>query len=217
MKVGTDGVLLGAWAGACVAQSVLDIGTGTGLIALMLAQRNAEASVDALEPDGAAYAEAQENFYNSPWKGRLHAIHAPLKQYTPDKYYDYIVSNPPFFYSGPPAPQTRRAAARHATELTAAALIRFSLSWLLPTGILGVIYPAEQAVDVVRQATEKGLSLQRICNVYPAPGKPAHRCLMEFSRAGGGIAEEELVLETGGRHQYSPGYKALTKDFYLAF
>ena len=216
MKVGTDGVLLGAWSKA-LEGNVLDIGTGTGLIALILAQRTKTTLIDAIEMDAIASEEAQENFKNSKWNNRLTAIHSTIQNYHPLKKYAAIVSNPPFFINSTKAPNTIRNLARHTDELPFIDLITSVKRLLSETGIFSLILPVEEANQFILLATQNGLFLTRKCLLKPNPTKAPKRVLMEFSFTETNTLEETLTIETENRHEYTKEYITLTKDFYLKF
>jgi tRNA1Val (adenine37-N6)-methyltransferase len=216
MKVGTDGVLLGAWS-KTLEGNILDIGTGTGLIALMLAQRTKTALIDAIEMDAIASEEAQENFKNSKWKTRLKVIHSTIQNYHPTKKYDVIVSNPPFFINSTKAPNNLRNNARHTDELSFIELIVSVKRLLSTSGIFSLILPTEEANQFISLANQNGLFLTRRCLVKPNPTKASKRVIMEFSFTETNILEETLTIETENRHEYTKEYITLTKDFYLKF
>lgn len=216
MKVGTDGVLLGAWSKTTECNT-LDIGTGTGLIALMLTQRTKTALIDAIEIDEVASKEAQENFNTSNWKDRLTIINKPLQNYTPQKKYNLIISNPPFFIDATKAPETNRNTARHTDTLSFNELIKATKRLLSDDGIFSLILPTNEASHFIKIAFEAQLYLNRKCLVKPNPTKAAKRVLMEFSFNETTIIEEELTIETEKRHIYTEEYITLTKDFYLKF
>ncbi|MEE4197513.1 MAG: tRNA1(Val) (adenine(37)-N6)-methyltransferase [Bacteroidales bacterium] len=218
MKVGTDGVLLGAWAGVENANRILDVGTGTGLIALMLAQRS-NASIDALEIDARACAQALENINHSPWAERIHVIHQSFQDFSEKNAakYDLIVSNPPYFQNSLTTPDARRTQARHNTDLQLDDLIGGTLQCLAPTGTLSLILPYLEGNLLIAGAAEKGLYCVRKTNVLPKPGRKPKRLLLEFQRNKKPLFEQNLVIEVSKRHQYSDDYKALTRDFYLNF
>lgn len=217
MKVGTDGVLLGAWASVQGAQSALDIGTGTGLVALMLAQRIEYAQIHAIELDEAAYQQAMLNFTASPWVERLNVVHADFKTYDTALKYDLIVSNPPYFNQSLKNPCDKKSLARHTASLNYAELIKGAAKLLEDTGRFCVVLPAAEKLNFKEIAAQYDLKLNKTLNVKPTPGKPSKRVLMEFSFLGTAEEVDELIIEEFGRHQYSEAYKQLTKDFYLAF
>ena len=216
MKVGTDGVLLGTWSKAANGNT-LDIGTGTGLIALMLAQRTKIALIDAIEIDVAASKEAQENFNTSNWNDRLTIFNEAIQNYAPQKKYNSIVSNPPFFIGATKAPETNRNTARHTDNLSFAELINAVKSLLADDGTFSLILPINEAKQFIQLAFEAQLYLNRKCIVKPNPTKAAKRVLMEFSFNETTILQEKLTIETEKRHVYTEEYISLTKDFYLKF
>lgn len=216
MKVGTDGVLLGAWSKAKEGK-ILDVGTGTGIIALMLAQRTKTALIDVIEIDKKASKEAQNNFNNSDWEERLISINSSIQNYHPQKKYDIIVSNPPFFINATKAPKANRNNARHTDTLSFDELIDSVKRLLANTGIFSLILPINEAELFIKLAQQNKLFLNRKCLVKPNPSKSAKRVLMEFSFSEKEIVEEELTIETENRHEYTKEYISLTKDFYLKF
>jgi tRNA1Val (adenine37-N6)-methyltransferase len=218
MKVGTDGVLLGAWANCNESIRVLDIGTGTGLISLMTAQRS-NAQIDALEIDAEACDQAKLNILKSPWGNRINVIHKSIQEYTEasDLKYDLIVSNPPYFQNSLFAPDEKRTKARHNSEFEYEDLIKASLKFLNTNGVLSIILPYLEGTMFILQAAESGLFCIRQTNVLPNPGREPKRLLLEFMKIKKPLVEQELIIELNKRHQYSEAYKNLTKDFYLAF
>ena len=249
MKVGTDGVLLGCWSGydAAAAGSptiphryhyarCLDIGTGSGLIALMLAQRFPDAQIDAIDIDEAAVEQAAENFAASPWSDRLHAFRARLQEWSivnsqfsilNSQLYSLIVSNPPYFQNSLKNPDKGRQTARHTDTLTYSELLRHSVRLLDENGILALVLPAEAEQEICSLAAQHSLYLTRITRVYSKDSKPARRVLLAFEKSKSRntdistyrssenpFTEDTLVLEDekGGR---SAAYREITKDFYL--
>ncbi|MBI9055685.1 MAG: methyltransferase [Bacteroidales bacterium] len=218
MKVGTDGVLLGAWANCNESIRVLDIGTGTGLISLMIAQRS-NAQINALEIDAEACDQANQNILKSPWGSRINVIHRSIQEYTveSDLKYDLIVSNPPYFQNSLFAPDEKRTKARHNSDFEYEDLIKASLKFLNTNGVLSIILPYLEGTMFILQAAESGLFCIRQTNVLPNPGREPKRLLLEFMKIKKPLVEQELIIELNKRHQYSEAYKNLTKDFYLAF
>lgn len=214
MKVGTDGVLLGAWASVRPAGSLLDIGTGTGLVALMLAQRSpSNVSITALEIDPDAAAQARENVERSPWKERIAVKEADFRTFR-DGQFDVIVSNPPYFTDSLSCPDQQRTRARHNDSLTYEELVEGVSRLLSPAGVFSVVIPMDVADRVTELAALKGLYPVRQLLVRTKPDAAPKRTLIAFSLTPGECEVEELLTEVA-RHQYSPEYIALTRDFYL--
>jgi len=218
MKVGTDGVLLGAWSPIEHNPfSVLDIGAGTGIIALMLAQRSFAEQIDALEIDEEAYEQAVENFENSPWSDRLFCFHAGLDEFVeePEDEYDLIVSNPPFYTEDYKTESEQRDLARFADALPFEELIEAAALLLSENGIFSVIIPYKEEEKFIALAREVDLFPIKITRVKGTPTAPIKRSLLAFSRIETeNFPIDELVIETS-RHIYTAAYIALTKDFYL--
>ena len=214
MKVGTDGVLLGAWIDLNSSRRILDIGTGTGLIALMLAQRCSDVRIIAVDIDSAAVEQAQENIQASPWKNRVEVLQQDICTYHPHGTFDTIVSNPPYFIDSLKCPDGQRSTARHTDTLDADRLIGKVSELLSPDGSFSIILPAEQTEDLIRVADEKGLYPSRQTRVITRPGLSPKRILMEFRKISTVFQPDELVIELE-RHVYSEEYIALTKEFYL--
>ncbi len=226
MKVGTDGVLLGAWCRGDESARILDVGTGCGLISLMLAQRFPQSLVNAVEIDPAAAAEAEENFEASPWSSRLMAHSGDFSSVPLSGRYGIIVSNPPWYDSEMKSPEQSRSIARHSDALSPEAMASRVAELLDVDGRFSVILPVDKAPRLVNEARNHGLNLVRQTIVRPTPSKPPHRLLMEFSRLGMSVdfhdipnaaTTDELTIETEVRHDYSPEFRALLKEFFLRF
>lgn len=218
MKVGTDGVMLGAWVELPNSGFVLDVGTGTGLIALMMAQRNIDLLIDAVEIDKEASIQARQNVNNSPWKRIIAVMNISLQEFKPkrDSKYDLVVSNPPFFSKGFKAPNNQRSIARHTDALSHETLLECSDKLLAPNGTLAVVLPYSDYEEFSEKALCKGFVEQRRLTVYPRLEKPAVRVLSQWGKENTGISDtREMIIEPFKRHQYSPEYIALTKGFYL--
>lgn len=213
MKVGTDGVLLGAWTRVDGSRKVLDIGTGTGLIALMIAQR-CPAAVTAIDIDSEAVAQARENILASPWSHRVEVALQDVCTYCPDSVFDTIVSNPPYFIDSLKGPDQQRNTARHTDTLDADRLLQAVSGLLHPLGHFSLIIPADQQEEMIRTAALHGLYPSRHTAVITRPGLTPKRALLEFRKTEGSCMQEELVIELE-RHVYTPEYTALTRDFYL--
>ncbi len=222
MKVGTDGVLIGAWANVKGAKSILDIGSGTGLIALMLAQRSPNAKITAIDIDQAAFLQAKENVENSKWHNRIFVYHASLQDFAsnnPEKF-DLIVSNPPYFSNAFKPENLARAKARHTDTLTFNDFFYSANLMLNDGGKISLIIPDDSKLEVLNQALNHFFIACKICKVYPNPEKPVKRLMLEFRKFEyhkEALITEELLIESGQRHQYSEKYIELTKDFYLKF
>ncbi len=213
MKVGTDGVLLGAWANVPRDGRFLDIGTGCGLIALMLAQRSL-AHIAAIEIENDAIQQSEQNFKNSHWADRLTAIEGAVQQYNPGSKFNLIVSNPPFFSNSLKAPEKQRSAARHNDTLPPEALL-YAVDKLLSTdGIFAFILPVQEAQSLIAIAQSYHLYLNRSCLVFSKEGKQPNRLMGELSRSEYTLIQETLCIRTiDGK--YSQAYRNLTEPFYL--
>ena len=217
MKVGTDGVLLGAWAPVADAKRILDVGTGTGLVALMLAQLS-EAQIDAVEIDDLAFEEAKYNFEHSVWSDRLQVFHADFLAFadTFSDSYDLIVSNPPFFINSLKTCDPALAVARHNDSLSFDQLITGARKLLSSTGRLCVVIPFTSCVEFRGSARLAGFCLRKQTNVIPKTGKAPKRVLLEFTIEKGYPTDNEItILDENGI--YTDGFKALTAPFYPAF
>ena len=217
MKIGTDGILLGAWARVSHSKTLLDIGTGTGVIALMEAQKNNDLIIDAVEIDKNACIDAKFNFEKSPWNNRIKLHPCPLNDFPKKIKYDTIISNPPFFEKSLAANTQSRTLARHTEKLHYNNIIEFAESWLSENGNLCLILPADQEEKCIIKAKKSGLYVKRKCNVFPKKTKCQHRTLIEFSFKNEIPEEEILIIENEKRHDYTEEYKEITKDFYIIF
>ncbi len=213
MKVGTDGVLLGAWATG--GRRMLDIGTGTGLVALMMAQRFPEGRVTAVEIDGEACRQALENVQDSPFADRMEVLCSSVQDFQAEEKYDAIVSNPPFYDNSLRCPDDSRSKARHTETLTYRDLFLAADRLLEPDGTFSAVIPTECLPSFAAEGVLCGFSVVRKTLVKTVPRKPARRALVAFSRHCGGYcpAEEVCLMDTDGHR--SPWYNALAQDFYL--
>ena len=218
MKIGTDCVLLGAWTPIENNPfSILDIGAGTGVIALMLAQRCNAEQIDALEIDEEAYEQSVDNFENSPWSDRLFCFHAGLDEFIeePEDEYDLIVSNPPFYTDDFKSATEQRDLARFADAMPFEDLIEAADLLLSENGIFAVIIPFKEEQNFLALAEDYELYPLKITRVKGTPTTEIKRSLLAFSRNENvNLTIDELIIETS-RHQYTPEYIELTKDFYL--
>ena len=251
MKVGTDGVLLGAWAPiAPNASRLLDIGTGTGLIALMLAQRfskqsqdpkycppvlggraqqaegvintlNSNLNIDAIDIDQSSIEQATENIKNSPFAKYITTYHTSLQNHNPQEKYDAIVCNPPYFVASLKCPDASRTQARHTDSLSFDDLLLHSSRLLNDNGILSVILPVIEGNQLIELAPKYGFSLTHLTEVHPTPTAPTKRLLLQFVMRNSQLNQSSLLISHSSltieiaRHQYTPEYIALTRDFYL--
>ncbi|WP_452229617.1 MULTISPECIES: tRNA1(Val) (adenine(37)-N6)-methyltransferase [unclassified Lacinutrix] len=217
MKIGTDSVLLGAW--TSVKQNpfaILDIGAGTGVLSLMLAQRSQAEVIDAMEIDENAYEQCVDNFENAPWADRLFCYHAALEEFTEeieDKY-DLIISNPPFYSEDFKTENVQRDLARFQDAMPFDHLVESVASLLIEDGIFSVIIPFKEEANFIALASQSKLFPNRILHVQGSSTSEIKRSLLEFSFRESDIEKEELIIETA-RHQYTEDYINLTKDFYL--
>ncbi len=217
MKVGTDGVLLGAWVDLSnQLDTVLDIGTGTGLIALQIAQRSDCELIDALEIEPNAYEQAVDNFENSDWGDRLFCYHASLQEFVDeieDKY-DLIISNPPFYNDTFKEVEQKRAAARHTVTLSFTELISATAELLSSDGSCAFIIPSHEEDYFLAIAKKANLHPNRITRVKGNIKTPVKRSLLQLSFTKTKVLIDEIAIEIK-RHQYTDIYKDLVKDFYL--
>lgn len=217
MKVGTDGVLLGAWTDITGTQQILDIGTGTGLIALMLAQRS-PAQIDAVDINEDACIQARENVRQSPWSERIQVCHCSIQDYatTCAKRYDLLVSNPPFFENAYKAHELARNMARHSDSLRQVDILQVSQQLLSEDGRLAVIYPPEETKIFQEKAKAFGFFCNRKLCVKTTLESRIKRVLMELSKIQLQYQEATMTLEVA-KHVYTSEFIALIKDFYLKY
>jgi len=216
MKVGTDGVLLGGWTNPENAATILDIGTGTGLIALMMAQKtNNTSRIDAIDIDEDAIIQAKENSERSGFE-KINCVHQSLQQYALEckSKYDLIISNPPYFTSSLHSPDKQRTVARHTNHLDIDELMHCSYQLLSEKGRLSLIYPHNEKNKLISVAEKNKLYVSKITNVFSTPQSEAKRILIEFSVKKECFSEDNLIIETA-RHIYSPEFIEMVKDFYL--
>ncbi len=216
-KVGTDAVLLGAAAGVEGVKRILDIGTGTGVIAIMLAQR-CNAEIVAIEPDYESFTEATVNAGKCKWKERIEVVNSDLQSYFPeDKLFDLIVSNPPYFNDSLKSPDPRKSAARHNDLLTTEVILMGAARLLSEEGRLQLILPYVEGSIFIAEAAGSGFYCNNIVKIRPLPTSDIRRLILTFSRKQLKPFERFLTIEHGPRHEFTEEYKNLTRDFYLKF
>ncbi len=217
MKVNTDSILLSAWVQVEGCRSILDIGTGTGLIALMMAQRNEKAKIDAVEIDKISHDEAVQNFIASKWSNRLKAFHQPIQEFKEEVEYDLIICNPPFFTGGTLSENQNRNNVRHTLKLPNNELLSVVRNQLNISGLFAVVLPYIEGLRFIEMAKKFGFCLHRKTEVISRKGMPVERLLIEFGRKKCEELETSTITiyEDQETQQYSPAYIHLTKDFYL--
>ncbi len=217
MKVGTDGVLLGAWVNCASAKIILDVGTGTGLLTLMLAQRSPNVQkIDAIDIDRGAFEQAKFNFEQSSWDNILNSKNTSLQELNTNSKYDLIVSNPPYFQSGPKLSTKSRELARYNDSLSFNDLFIHTKKVLSKNGSLAVILPYSSKEDLIDSAAAVEFTPSRICNVKTRASKSFERIMVEFKQGNDNecIQEELVLLEGKGRHDYTIEYTNMVKEFY---
>lgn len=221
MKVGTDATLLGAWADLQRAENILDIGTGTGVLALMAAQRNLAAKITAVELDEAAFHQAKNNFNISPWANRLRVFHRAIQKFETENKFEIIISNPPFYDHTKhlKAAEEQRRLARSTDTLAYADLCASASRLLSPEGSFQLILPTVAEDDFVKTAASNQLKLYRKTLVFPKATKAANRVLMAFSKVEKSYSESSLSIRNAGSdyHDYSPEFIELLRDFLIIF
>ncbi|HKG06367.1 MAG TPA: methyltransferase [Pedobacter sp.] len=221
MRINTDGVLLAAIAGHPFPKDILDIGTGTGVLAMMMAQRFPEASIVAVEIDEQASITAARNFNSSSFTDRINAIHTGIATYETERRYDLIISNPPFFVNDLKNPEGRKSLARHTDEAFFESLLLKAEELLTSGGLLWLILPVKQAGFVTVKASGNGLVLQREISICSDINKPVIRKIICLGRTEPNLKDtplqEELFYIYSSEGAYTDAYKQLLKDFFLAF
>lgn len=215
-KVGTDGVLLGTWVNVEGKQNILDIGSGSGLIPLVIAQRTTTATISGVEIDQESVVEANQNVEESPWSDRVSIYCDTAQAYSAkrDDKYDLIVSNPPYFINATKSNNKKKDTARHTDQLPFEDLITVTNKHLTMEGKLAVVLPNEEGNIFMQLAKENELYLTRLTEVRSKKDKPVERYLMEFGRIESELKKDELVIQFEKRNDYTPAYIALTKEFY---
>jgi tRNA1Val (adenine37-N6)-methyltransferase len=219
MKVGTDGVMLGAWVNVEHSENILDVGTGSGLIAVMIAQRS-NAFIDAVEIDENACLQAEENVKACPWNNRITIHHSTFRhfvEYTSTRY-DLIVSNPPYFRNSLKPLLKSRSVARHDEQLSYESLLHYTLKLLSPGGHLCLIIPANSIMQIKDLAYFNCLYPSRLLMIRPNPDKEYSRCLIEFTKNKiNKCAESEIIIKEKDSNEYTDDFRSLTIEYYLMF
>jgi len=218
MKVGVDGVLLGAWANPCDATTILDIGTGTGLLSLMLAQK-CEVKIHAIEVESNSFQQAKLNFEQSLWINRMTIEQISFQDFClkNKSFFDLIVCNPPYFVNSLKSPKANRNTARHNDTLILQDLFQGVSKLLSENGSFALIYPFDQKDSLIKEASENKLYANRELIVRGTEKKEPNRILVEYSRQKKDYLSTELIIRNHLNNDYTAAYKELTKDYYLAF
>jgi len=216
-KVGTDGVLLGACADISGVSTILDVGSGTGLISIMLAQR-CDAEITAIEPDHESFLQASENVNRCKWHNRIKVEYTNLQNFIPTlNKFDLIVTNPPYFCDSLKNPDQRKSSSRHNNSLTTNEILKGVLKFMKDDGHLQLIMPYVEGNVFIAEAGKYGLFCNNILKIKPLPTSESRRLILTFSKFQKKTVEKFLTIEHGGRHIFTDEYINLTKDFYLKF
>lgn len=229
MRVGVDSITLGCWMDVSQCRRILDVGTGCGILALMCAQRNPEAEIDAIDIDEASVSEASANFKSSPWSHRLTALQADFMTdpdsetyiYNKERKYDLIISNPPYFDSGVTDPATPREKARHQQEFSPLSLITRGVDMLTDTGRIAMIIPRDRRDEVIECARQSGMMEARAAEVYGHKDAVCKRMLLELKKVTPNVCADNILMQKivieKERNVPTDEFKSLCRDFYLNF
>lgn len=216
MKVGTDGVLIGAW-GAVGETRMLDIGCGSGLISIMAAQRTTTMKIDAIDIEESAVRQSEINVAACPWSDRITIHHTTIQEFNPQYKYDFIISNPPYFINSLKEGKDARAIARHSNTLPYSDLAKSVERLLTENGIFSVIFPYLEANIFIVEAAKYSLYCIKRVDIKGTATRATKRVMLQFARSRKEIINDELIIEDGARHHYTQKYKELTKEFYMKF
>ena len=217
MKVGTDSVILGAWTPAYQPQRILDIGAGTGILSLMMAQRFPQALIHSIEIDAETAQECKQNITSSPWKGRITVFQTDIRDFSASNSYDLILSNPPFFSEDTHSPNQKRSLARASHSLPFAQLLNCVNKFLSPKGTFSVVIPYKEETSFLQEATYYSLYPLQKLYLKGTPSSPIKRSFLLLSRQQVTQILTKLLIVEKERHQYTEEYQELTKNFYLKF
>lgn len=217
LKVGTDGLLFGAWVDYDGAKRILDIGTGTGVLALIAAQRCATATIDAVEIDDAAAEQAAGNAAASPWRDRVRVHRMDVRKMNASEPFDLVICNPPYYADYSRSPDVRIDLAKHGGELRFSDLIGAVDRLLAPQGMFNVIIPLNREREFLHEAQRIGLYPVRRCTVRYVAHRPPKRVLLALDRSGTPVQDDELTIEATGPFDYTPRYRSLIADLMLNF
>ena len=216
-KVGTDSVLLGAAADVTGTRKILDIGSGTGVITIMMAQRS-DAEIIAIEPDQSSYLQTCENVSRCKWNNRIKVEHTSLQDYNPvNEKFDLIVTNPPYFSNSLKNPDITKSSTRHTDMLGSSDLLEGVVKLLEDEGRFHLVMPYVEGNIFIAEAHKYELFCYNILKIKPLPTAEIKRLILSFSRKRKKITEKFLTIEHGKRHEFTEDYINLTKDFYLKF
>jgi tRNA1Val (adenine37-N6)-methyltransferase len=215
MKVGTDGVLLGSWTITENVKTALDVGTGTGLLALMIAQRNQQVIITAIEPDILSFADAETNIGESKWQNRITLLNTALNLQDSPGDFDLMICNPPYFKYQPTSTTNSRQRARSSNNLTLYQLFEYAHRHLTDEGRLSFIYPAEEERQIINALNHFHLKIHRIAIVLPLENRPVKRLMIECGKKPTERVHSEKIIIEESRQKYHTSYYQVTKDFYL--
>ncbi len=216
MKVSTDAILFGSWAKCHNARNVLDIGTGTGILALMMAQKNPDAAIDAIEIDADSLLQAKENFARSKWNKSITAIHTSLQRFTNDKKYDVIISNPPYFINQLKAPDTRKSTAKHTNELSYQELVSGINRLLHDEGCTLLMLPYKNFDLIENELMKYNLFINETLTVFSVEGKTNPYLVLSKATRKHAAAINKTINIRNSDMSYSKDFRELTKEFYLS-
>jgi tRNA1Val (adenine37-N6)-methyltransferase len=217
MKVGTDSVLLGAWIQDKVFENILDIGCGSGLISLMMAQRFENSNVMGIEIDSNSVEDAKFNFEQSIWASRLKVREIDIRKFNSINKYDLVISNPPFFTESLLPPMDNRAGARHDFQLSLDDLLMSAVRLLKENAVFALVFPYDREEILIEKASQLNLYPQRILHTRNKPDAQVKRCFIEFQKKQASEVKMEILEIRDYNNEYSSAYKKLTKDFYINF